>query len=215
VSDSTVDLVLIDHNGHAASDAHGVRSFGRWLCQECDARAVSVSKAESERAPPAISAILEATLSSARLQRALTCIRESFDPEVVSAVLADATRIIDAPLPMSKGRSMSGDRLVSLVWRRSSLSRSEFGDYWKNVHAPIAMSFTIRPALYLQYVTTELLFGELEPDGVMVMHFDTSDARVARWADHPTEAARGAQDSENFIRTAATRAAVMKTRVIC
>jgi hypothetical protein len=120
-------------------------------------------------------------------------------------VTTDRTWPLASPTP--------GEQMVSLVTRAPSFTRDAFAAYWRDVHAPVALSFTILPSVYTQYVTRRSWFGDDEPDGVFLMHFLSAQDRADRWARHPDEAARGATDAAVFMDLARASSALMRETI--
>ena len=67
---------------------------------------------------------------------------------------------------------------------------------------------------YTQYVTRRKVFGRRsEPDGVLVMSFQSAEQRRSRYEDYPEDSARGAADAEVFMDLTRTTAVSMKETV--
>jgi hypothetical protein len=145
-------------------------------------------------------ALLALTASSTAVAALVGRLSSMLDSAYDLVLEVDEREIVTAARDWPLGTPTPGEHMVSLVTRAASFTREAFAAYWRDVHAPVAMSFTILPSAYAQYVTRRSLFGETtEPDGVMVMHFRTADDRANRWAKHPDEAARGAADAAVFM----------------
>ena len=171
--------------------------------------AVSTALATDVERQSSLQALVEVTVARDALA-ALEGVLRSLDPTRHTVLEVD-TRTIASYERTWKLRSPSpGERMVTLVHRTAGTSRDDFARHWRDVHAPIAMSFTINPSSYTQNVTVRQLLGRRpEPDGVMVMHFLDPAHRVDRWSSHPDEAARGAADAATFMDMNAAMTAVM------
>ncbi len=161
-----------------------------------------------------LEALAEVTISPSGLVSAERRIASLLDPACHTLLRVEAGRIASYERTWELGVPSPGERLVSLVRRKDSLSRKQFADYWRDVHAPVAMSFSVLPSSYTQYLVTRPITGHhAAPDGVMVMHFLQPDDRRARWEDHPEEAARGLRDAARFMDMSAPASAVMRETI--
>ena len=92
---------------------------------------------------------------------------------------------------------------MSSVHRKPGLDREAFARHWRGPHAEIALSFTIPVWRYGQNVVVETWGQAGGPeggeDGFAVLHFRTAEDLAERWAKHPEEARRGAEDAARFI----------------
>lgn len=122
-------------------------------------------------------------------------------PTPVSAWLVDEFLPARAARTWPVGETSPGVRLVSSVHRRSSLDRAAFADYWRTRHTEVAMSYTVPVWHYSQNVVVEALAPDDGEDGFAVLHFRSHEELVARWAQFPQEALRGAEDAANFMDT--------------
>lgn len=102
------------------------------------------------------------------------------------------------------GTPSPGVRMVSSLHRRADISREAFATHWLGPHTRVATSYTIPVWHYSQNVVIEALTSDAGEDGFVGMHFETQEQLRARWADHPVEAARGAEDAERFMNVART-----------
>jgi hypothetical protein len=97
------------------------------------------------------------------------------------------------------GTPSPGVRMVSSLHRRADISREAFATHWLGPHTRVACSYTIPVWHYSQNLVIEALASDAGEDGFVGMHFETPEQMRARWADHPLEAARGAEDAELFM----------------
>jgi hypothetical protein len=133
-------------------------------------------------------------------------------PAPASAWLVDELRPADAPRRWPSGAISPGARLVGSVHRKAGLDRAAFAHHWRTRHVEVAMAFTIPVWRYSQNVVLEVLARDPsaadasdasagpEEDGFAVLHFRSRADLAARWADHPDEARRGAEDAARFMR---------------
>ncbi len=120
-------------------------------------------------------------------------------PGEAAAWLVDERVPADSEASWPSGDASPGVRLVSSVHRRGGMSREAFARYWHNEHTEVALSYTVPVWRYSQNVVTEVLRGGADEDGFGVLHFKSTAELHDRWAAHPEEARRGAEDSANFM----------------
>jgi hypothetical protein len=99
----------------------------------------------------------------------------------------------------ASGTPSPGVRMVSSLYRRPGWSRGAFEAYWLGPHTEVAASYTVPVWHYNQNVVVEALTEHSGEDGFVGMHFQSVEQLEARWADHPAEAARGAEDAAQFM----------------
>ena len=97
------------------------------------------------------------------------------------------------------GTPSPGVRMVSSLTRCENLTKEAFAAHWLGPHVEVALSYTVPFWHYNQNVVREALTPNSPEDGFVGMHFRTAERMRARWADHPTEAARGAADAKRFM----------------
>ena len=145
-------------------------------------------------ASPAIAAFVELWGSREALRAAF-----ADWPSPARAWLVEETLAADAARTWPSGVSSPGVRLVSSVHRRPDLDRSAFAAHWHGPHTAIALAYSVPVWRYGQNVVVEAWGPEDGEDGFAVLHFRTGEDLVARWADHPGEAQRGAEDAARFM----------------
>lgn len=106
---------------------------------------------------------------------------------------------VDYERTWPSGTPSPGVRMVSSLFRRAGSSRRAFEEHWLGPHTRIARSFTVPVWRYSQNVVVEALSGRGDEDGFVGMHFRTPEELESRWADHPDEARRGAEDAARFL----------------
>jgi len=106
---------------------------------------------------------------------------------------------VDYERTWPSGTQSPGVRMVSSLFRRPGSSRREFEAHWLGPHLRIARSYTVPVWRYDQNVVVEALCGDGGEDGFVGMHFRTPEELESRWADHPEEAKRGAEDAALFL----------------
>ena len=89
--------------------------------------------------------------------------------------------------------------MVSSLHRRTGISRAAFAAHWLGPHTRVSRSYTVPVWHYNLNVVVEALTPESGEDGFVGMHFESREQMRARWADHPEEAARGAEDAARFM----------------
>ena len=97
------------------------------------------------------------------------------------------------------GTPSPGVRMVGILHRRAGMSREAFAGHWLGAHTQVACSYTVPVWHYNQNLVREALTEHSGEDGFVGMHFRTPEQMRARWADHPEEAAAGAQDAQRFM----------------
>lgn len=208
------NLMILAH----AAESHELRDLSA-LVSTLDDRgpitrlAVSTALPTDASPPSPLQALVELTVTRDALP-ALTAQLGALDPTRHTVLEVDTRTIASYERTWELRSPSPGERMVTLVHRKVGTSRDEFARHWRDVHAPIAMSFTINPSGYTQNVTVRQLLGQHpEPDGVMVMHFLDPAHRIHRWSTHPDEAARGAADAATFMDMAAATTAVMRETI--
>jgi hypothetical protein len=132
------------------------------------------------------------------------------DPARSSLLEMQERKVIAYERGWELGTQTPGERVVTVVERKPGMTRQEFDRYWREVHTGVALSYTVAPWAYVQYLTTtSLLPGGIEPDGALVMHFRSGEERRSRYEDHPDDAARGAADAAAFMDMERTRMTLM------
>jgi len=155
-------------------------------------------------------AFVVATLPSESVAAVATRIGALLDPSRSSLLEMQERKIISYERDWQGGTETPGDRVVTVAERKPRTTREEFDRYWREVHTDVALSYAVAPWAYVQYLTQRsLLPGGIEPDGALVMHFRSAEARRSRYEDHPDDAARGAADAAEFMDIERTRMALM------
>lgn len=113
------------------------------------------------------------------------------------------------------GTASPGMRLISMIYKKDSLSKKEFSDYWHNQHAKVATSYTIPVWNYSQNTVTEILTANSPAfDGIAALHFKHKDDLKNRWLKTPLEAVRGPRDALNFMNMTNTRSQEMTETIL-
>jgi hypothetical protein len=129
-------------------------------------------------------------------------------PGEASAWLVDERSPVRYDRSWPSGTPSPGLRMISTLHRREPMSREAFAAHWHGPHTRIAASYTIPVWHYNQNLVVEALANDNGEDGFVGMHFETPTQLASRWADHPEEAARGAEDAERFMDTQRSRTLV-------
>jgi hypothetical protein len=208
----TVTLLVLAHRAEAGARArHAARA--ELLAAEDFTRHLTVSTTLDEE-PAQLVSMIELEVARTDLVDATRTLAAMIDPSDETVLEVEKRTIASYERTWGLRSPSPGERMVSLCRRKAGLTRDEFATYWRDVHAPIALAFTVNPSGYVQYVTVRRVLGQLpEPDGVMVMHFLDRQDRLVRWNDHPAEAARGYRDAVNFMDLSSPVSAVMEETV--
>ena len=157
-----------------------------------------------------ISGLVETMIGEAEVEAVATRLATTLDPDRHLVLEAERRQIVTFERDWDVGQPSPGDRVVTVVTRKPSMTRDEFDRYWRDVHAGVALSYAAPMSGYTQYVTRRTLFGSgVEPDGVLVMSFRSAEQRRARYEDHPDDSARGAADAAVFMDLDNTKAVLM------
>lgn len=145
-------------------------------------------------------ALVEVWSSPRDLDAVVRAAVEAFAPATVDAYEVVEHRPVDEPVTARRGQPSPGVRMVSLCRRSTGMGREEFARYWRDAHAPVAMSFTVPIRRYSQNVVVRTVTaGAPDLDGIAWLHFHSEAEMRTRYADHPDEAARGAADARRFM----------------
>ena len=167
-------------------------------------RTLSLPIASADGAPAPIAAFVELWGSEETLREAIASW-----PTPTSAFLVEESLPVAVPQRWPSGQSTPGVRLVGSLHRKPGLDRAAFADHWRTRHLEVSLAFTIPVWHYSQNVVVEALAGDAGEDGFAVLHFRSDRDRIDRWAKHPGEARRGAEDAARFMAVGRGFSAVM------
>src|SRR5436190_750810 len=194
------------------ADAGELRAIADALCDDGAVSSCGTSAAFGAGAP--FAGLVELTAPSSGVEALLDRLEPTLDAERHAVLEVVERHVVTYDRAVALGTPSPGERVVTVVVRKPSMSRDEFAAYWKDVHTDVALSYTVPMSGYTQYVTRRQLFGNRsEPDGVLVMSFESAEQRRARYEDHPEDSARGAADAEIFMDLTRTTAVLMNETI--
>src|SRR4051812_31305334 len=213
----TTTLVVIIHSSQGERDWRaGGSALVDAICADdavvsCASSVIDLSIAP-DTAP--FLAFATATMPEERLETVAGKVAPVLDPAVSSLLEAQERKVITYERSWDVGSETPGERVVTVVERKAPMTRDEFDQYWRDVHTDVALSYTVAPWAYHQYLTLRsLLAGGVEPDGALIMHFRSAEERRSRYEDHPDDAARGAVDAAAFMDLERTRMVLMRETI--
>jgi uncharacterized protein (TIGR02118 family) len=107
-------------------------------------------------------------------------------------------------------------KLITIVKRKSGITRDEFIEHWKHVHARLAIedkSFWSRVRKYVQNYVTSTDGGRAAWDGVVELWFDSQAELDAAFAGQETKEGLIA-DLDNFIDHASIISVVTEENIV-
>src|SRR4051794_21844918 len=123
----------------AIADPEELRALSDAVCNGDAVSACATSSAVDSDAP--FAGLIEATVNRSVVDGVVQRVEPLLDPQRHLVLEADERQVVPFERDWQLGEPSPGDRVVTVVVRKPSMTRRQFDTYWKDVHTDVALSY--------------------------------------------------------------------------